>query len=75
MQDTWPEFLYGNKTIDEYLQLVQDEKRDAKKEIEGLVDLIQDISKYPYDTPQQTWGVTRALCCGIRGLLTKIHIQ
>lgn len=75
MQDVWPEFLYGGKTIDEYLQLVQDEKRDLKDEIVGLVRLIQDIAKYPYDTPEQTYEVTCALCCGIRALLNQIHIH
>ena len=74
MQDLWPEFLYGGKTIDEYLELVKDEKRDLKGEIEGLVDLIQDIAKYPY-TPQQNLSIIRALCAGIRALLTKIHTQ
>ena len=74
MQDLWPEFLYGGKTIDEYLELVKDEKRDLKGEIEGLVDLIQDIAKYPY-TPQQNLSIIRGLCAGIRALLTKIHTQ
>jgi hypothetical protein len=74
MRTLWPEFLYEGKTIDEYLEMVINEQRDVKKEIEGLVDLIQDIAKYPY-TPQQNLSIIRALCAGIRALLTKIHTQ
>lgn len=67
--DIWPEFLYGNMTIDEYIQLVNDEKRDIYEEIMGLTHLIQDVAKHPFEEPEHTFVLIRELCNGIRALI------
>ncbi len=60
----WPEFLYGNKTVEEYVQLVLNEKRDIKHEISALVNLIRDVAKYPFETQEETF-VRISLLCGV----------
>ena len=67
--DVWPEFLYGSKTMGEYIQLVKDEKRDIREELVGLTHLIQDVAKYPFEEPEHTFILIREICEGIRALL------
>jgi hypothetical protein len=64
MEDNWPEFLYGKKTVEEYLQIVLNEKRDIKHEISALVHLIRDVAKYPFETQEETF-VRISLLCGV----------
>lgn len=42
---TWPEFLYGGLTIDEYVHLVQEEDRDVKEEVVALVCHLRDTNE------------------------------
>lgn len=69
-QDIWPEFIYGDKEIHEYLELVVEEKRDLHREIVALVDFIRDIAKYPFDDSRQTFLYINACCKAIRGLMS-----
>lgn len=68
-EDTWPEFLYGSLTLDEYADLVRRENRNRKDEISALVRLIRDIAKYPYDNPEDTFKRLALLCDAIQTLL------
>jgi hypothetical protein len=69
MEDNWPEFLYGNSTIEEYIHLVRIEKRDVRNEVASLVNLIRDIAKHPYETPEETFKRISLLCRVIESLL------
>ena len=68
--ETWPEFLYGNKTMDEYIQLVKDENMNINEEIAGLTHLIEDVAKHPFEEPEHAFILIREICDGIRALLT-----
>jgi hypothetical protein len=69
-QDNWPEFIYGEKTVEQYLKLVIQEKRDLHREIVALVDFIRDIAKFPLQDSQQTFLYINACCKAIRGLMS-----
>jgi hypothetical protein len=69
-EDKWPEFLYGGLSIEDYVQLVlSDENREIKNEIFGLLNMIRDIAKYPYPTPEETFRYISAYCRAICALL------
>jgi hypothetical protein len=70
--DNWPEFIYGNMSIKEYVRLVRDSERDIKEEIALLTLRIRDIAKYPYDDPEETFKVTSKMCEAICSLLELI---
>jgi hypothetical protein len=67
-EDTWPEFLYGGLSMSEYIQLVS-ETREVKSELFALVDLLYDIAKYPYPTPEETFQRVSMICRAMRALL------
>lgn len=71
MQDTWPEFLYGGLSVAEYVQVVLTENRHMKSELRGLVDLIRDVAKYPYPTPEEQFQRISLLCRAMRALLAQ----
>ena len=68
--DTHPEFLYGGLSIAEYVQLVL-ETREIKREVIALVDLIRDLAKYPYPTPEEQFQRISLICRAIRALLAQ----
>ena len=65
----FPEFIYGDVSISEYIEKVITEKRDIKDEIIALVDFIADIAKYPFEDGEQTFLYINACCKAIRGLM------
>jgi hypothetical protein len=69
MEDNWPEFIYGNKTIGEYVEVVRTENRDVKREIAALADRIRDIAKHPFPDPEDTFKHISAACRAIQALL------
>jgi len=71
MQDAWPEFLYGGLSIAEYVRLVLSEDRGIKREVIALVDLIRDLAKYPYPTPEEQFQRISLICRAIRALLAQ----
>lgn len=54
MEDTWPEFLFGGLSIDEYVALVREEEREIKDEIVALLCHLRDVAKYPFDSQEET---------------------
>jgi hypothetical protein len=71
MQDAWPEFLYGGLSIAEYVQRVLSEDRGIKHEAIAIVDLIREVAKYPYPTPEETFQRISLLCRALRALLAQ----
>lgn len=69
-EDVWPEFLYGGLTLDRYIELVTT-TRDTKREVLALVDLIQDITKYPYPASEEQFQYITMICRAIRGLVSQ----
>jgi len=69
MQDNWPEFIYGQKSIKEYIHIVQEEERNVKEEIVALLRLIKDIAKHPFENPDENLGVVNVICEAIACLL------
>lgn len=70
MEDTWPEFLYGGLSVAEYVQCVL-ASREVKSELRGLIDLIRDIAKYPYETPEEQFQRISLICRAMRALLAQ----
>lgn len=69
MVENWPECIYGNKTIEEYVEIVRTENRDVKREIAALVDQIRDVAKYPFPDPENTFKHISTICRAVKALL------
>jgi len=69
--DAWPEFLYGGLSIAEYVQRVLSEDRGIKHEAIAIVDLIREVAKYPYPTPEEQFQRISLLCRALRALLAQ----
>lgn len=62
----WPEFLYSNMSIKEYVQEVQDKEFDVKEEICGLLKVIQEFAR---EGPTDATKMIAKTCEAIAALL------
>jgi hypothetical protein len=53
------------------VQRVLSEDRGIKHEAIAIVDLIREVAKYPYPTPEETFQRISLLCRALRALLAQ----
>lgn len=70
-EDNWPEFLYGGLEIAEYVQHVVS-TREVKPELFALIDLVRDLTEYPFHEHGKTYQYLHRICHAMRALLTQI---